>query len=89
MTFADIALGMEAVADLGEQRFNTVTASLTTQFVSVARIDEFIYCKAEVLRQSQQLIFVRGLICVDNRTVASVDGIYKCLAPRSAATQRG
>lgn len=89
MTFADIALGIGAVRELGEQRMNTVTASMNTHFVAVARIGEFVTCRAEVVRKSRHLIFVRGLICVGDRTVASADGIFKLLEPRPTAYQQG
>ena len=79
MTFADIALGSGAAQLLGERRFNCVTASLNTQFVSVAKVGEFISCKPEVIRQSRQLIFIRGLIQVEEKIIASVEGIWKVL----------
>lgn len=76
-TFADIALGSGVAALLGDQRFNCVTASLQAQFISVAHVGEFISCKPEVLRRTKQMLFVRGLITVGERVIASADGIWK------------
>ena len=83
MTFADIGLGSGVAKVLGEQRLNCVTASLNTQFISIARIGEFIQVTPEIIRQSKALVFVRGLIKVDDKIIASAEGIWKVLEPRS------
>lgn len=77
MTFADIGLGMGVAALLKEDRHNCVTASLQTQFISAARIGEFISCKPEVIRRTRQLVFVRGLITIGEKVIASAEGIWK------------
>jgi len=83
MTFADIALGAGADDALGGAR--SVTASLQAHFVSIARIGEFISCAPEVVRRTRNLVFVRGLIVVGERTIASADGIWKVLEPTAGA----
>lgn len=80
MTFADIALGSGVAETLGGP--HCATASLQTQFLSVARVGEFLTCRPEVVRHSRQLVFVRGLITVGDRNVASVEAIWKVLEPR-------
>ncbi len=82
MTFADIALGAGVAAIMDDKRLNLATVSLQTQFVSVARIGEFISCTPEVIRKSRQLVFVRGLIQVGDKTIASAEGIWKLLDDR-------
>lgn len=77
MTFSDIALGSGVSHALGHNR--CATASLQTQFVSVARVGEFLHCKAEVIRTSKQLVFVRGLVMAGERIVANADGIWKVM----------
>lgn len=77
MTFADIALGWVAADALGSTQ--CVTAQLAIQFVSSPRMGEFICCRAELVRRTSQMIFVRGLITADDRTVASADGIWKVI----------
>lgn len=79
MTFADIALGYGVSQLLGEQRYNSVTTSLQTQFVAVARVGEFIFCQPEVIHRGRQTVFVRGLIQTSAKTVASAEGIWKIL----------
>ncbi len=79
MTFADIGLGCGVSNIMGEKRFGCVTTSLNTQFISVARIGEFIYCEPEIIRKSRQLIFVRGLIKTGDKVIASCEGIWKLM----------
>ncbi len=80
LTLADVSLGYAVIQQLGAM--NCVTAQLQTQFISAAKVGEFIVCRPQVLRQSSDLVFLRGLIAVGERTVASVDGIWKILKPR-------
>ena len=80
MTFADIALGWIAAGALGHKRI--VTAQLAIQLVSAPRVGDFISCHAELVRQTSQLVFVRGLILAGDRTVASADGIWKVLVSK-------
>ncbi len=80
MTLADVGLGAGVYAALGGS--NCVTVSLQTQFVSVARTGEFLVCQAEVIRKSRSIVFVRGLISVGDKVVASAEGIWKVLESR-------
>jgi acyl-coenzyme A thioesterase PaaI-like protein len=80
MTFADMGLGLAVSDALGHNR--CATLSLQNQFVSVARVGEFITCKAEVIRTTKQIVFVRGFIVADERVVASSDGMWKIIEPR-------
>jgi uncharacterized protein (TIGR00369 family) len=77
MTLADVALGYAVVGVLGGR--HCVTAQLQLQFVSGARIGDFVVCRPELLRQTSQLVFMRGLICVGETVAASADGIWKVL----------
>jgi uncharacterized protein (TIGR00369 family) len=86
MTFADMALGFavgHAVRDrssfgeAGAAPF--VTAQLQVHFTAAAQTGSFILARPEVVRKTSQLVFVRTLIEVGKRTVASADGIFKLL----------
>ncbi len=77
MTFADVALGWAVSTAVGHNK--CVTLSLQTQFVSVARVGEFIHCKAEVIRATKSVVFVRGLIMAGDRIVASAEGMWKVM----------
>jgi len=81
LTFADVSLGYAVTRLLGG--LNCVTAQLQTQFISAAEVGDFVECRPEVLRRSAQLVFLRALLVVGDRTVASVDGIWKILKPKN------
>ena len=80
MTFADVALGYGAVEQLGGAYCATV--QLQAHMVATPKVGEFISCRPEVIRRTRAMLFMRGLILADDRTVASVDGIWKILEPR-------
>ena len=81
MTFADVALGYAVVDAIESQQ--CVTVDLQLQFVSTGKLGEFVQCRPEIVRRTSQLLFMRGLICVGERTVASASGIWKALEPRN------
>ncbi len=78
-SFADIGLGSGIHAVLGEVAYRCVTAALNIQYLSVARVGEFVTVRPEVVRHSKDLIFIRGLICVGDKNIASADGIWKVM----------
>ena len=55
------------------------TVQLSTQFISPARIGDFVEGRAEVLRATRTVVFVRGLLTVGDRTVVSAEGVWKIL----------
>lgn len=77
--FADVALGC-AVADALGGTF-CATAQLQYQFAGAARIADFIVCEPELVRKTSQMVFVRGLMMVEDRVVGSADAIFKVLDP--------
>jgi uncharacterized protein (TIGR00369 family) len=79
MTFADVALGWAVSSAIGHNM--CVTLSLQTQFVSVARIGEFVTCEAELVRATKSIVFVRGLIMSGDRIVSSAEGMWKVMDP--------
>ncbi|TXC70274.1 PaaI family thioesterase [Sphingomonas ginsenosidivorax] len=88
MTFADIALGIGVVDAAGTR--NCVTLHLQLQFTATARIGSFLSCRAELVRRTSQIVFMRGLIVAGDRVVASADGMWKLVdADKLAALKRG
>ena len=77
MTFADIALGCALTQHMGHS--GCFTVSLQTQFVTVARVGEFIRCQAEIVRAGNSMVFLRGLLQVGDRVVATADGVWKLI----------
>lgn len=77
MSFADDVLGMTAWEAVGRQPCTTV--QLNTQFVAPARTGELVEGRAEVLRRTRTLLFMRGTLAVGDRTVVHADGVWKIL----------
>ncbi|HEX7852410.1 MAG TPA: PaaI family thioesterase [Sphingobium sp.] len=80
MTFADIAGGFRTALTLGHQR--CATLQLQTHFTAVAREGEFVWCEPEVVRQTKDIIFLRGVMRTKERAVLSFDGIWKVLGEK-------
>ncbi len=80
MTFADYALFTLAggmAADV-----HGVTATMNCEFVGAAQVGRRLTARGEVVRAGGSLIFVRGLIDDDGRTVLSFSGTIKRLKRR-------
>ena len=78
MTFADRALGMTARHATGNKPHATI--QLDVHFVDAVQIGEFIEARAEVVRRTRSLIFMKADLVVGTRVVAAANGIWKILA---------
>lgn len=78
MTFADMALGMAAGEALGGAHM--ATAQLQFHFTAAAPIGVLLTCKPELVRQTSQLLFVRGLFEAGGKTVGMADAMFKALS---------
>lgn len=72
---ADHALGrtLRMVGDWPRQ----ATAQLDLQYVSAARPGDFVEARAEIVRSTAHLAFMRGILSVDERVVATAHGVWK------------
>lgn len=77
LALADHALGMVSLDRTGHS--GQVTISLTVQFVSPAALGDFVEVHAEIIRQTRSIVFLRGILRVGSRVVATADGIWKIL----------
>jgi uncharacterized protein (TIGR00369 family) len=77
MTFADQAFGELVLDSVGRRLCATV--QLNTQFIAAVLVGDFVEGRAEVVRATRSLVFVRGMLTVGDRTVAAIDGIWKVL----------
>ena len=77
MSFADDTLGMTVWEAAGRKPCTTV--QMSTQFVSPVKLGEFVEGRAEVLRTTRSVVFVRGLVTVGERTIVHADGVWKIL----------
>jgi len=79
MTLSDLGLGSAIRPVHGDLCYSCVTASLNVQFLSVARVGDFVTVHPEILRTSKQMLFIRGLLKVGEKTIASAEGIWKVM----------
>ena len=77
VSFADDALGATVWEAVGHRPVTTV--QLNTQFISPARLGDLVEMRAEVLRSTRTVVFVRGALEVGGRTVVHADGVWKIL----------
>jgi acyl-coenzyme A thioesterase 13 len=77
MTFADQAFG-ELVLDSVKRRL-CATVQLNTHFIAAVQIGDLVEARGEIVRGTRSLVFMRGLLTIGERTVASIDGIWKVL----------
>lgn len=78
MTFADMALGLAAGEALNGSHM--ATAQLQFHFTAAAPIGVLLTCKPELVRQTSQLLFVRGLFEAGGKVVGMADAMFKALS---------
>ncbi len=78
-SFADFTLQRAITDEIGfDLRFALVTLSF--QFLSAAKAGVWLYGEGIVLRRSRDLIFTNGELFTDERTVATLSGVWKLQA---------
>ena len=77
VSFADDALGATVWEAVGRQPVTTV--QLNTQFIAPVRLGELVEMRAEVLRRTRTVVFVRGVLEAGGRTAVHADGVWKIL----------
>ncbi len=88
LTFADMAFGHAVNA---QRRLWWVTVRLTCDFLSAAKVGDWVEGSADVIGEEDGLFTVRGRIWVGDRTVMTGQGVFKGLAPKedpNLATKR-
>ena len=83
MTFADAALFTIARPAM-EGQFG-VTVNLSGDFLTAARVGQFVEARGEITRAARSLVFVRGLVTADGAPVLSFTGIIKKVSARAHA----
>jgi len=76
-TAFDVALG-DACWEAASQR-PCATVQLNVHYIGAVQPGEFALVRAEVLKATRSLVFLRGVMTVGDRTVATADGVWKIL----------
>ena len=77
MTLMDQAISMIAWSEAGRKPCATV--QLDSHFLSPAKAGDFIVARTEVSRKSMSLIFMRGVLRVDEKEIMTAQGMMKIL----------
>lgn len=77
MTLADTTLGLNVWEEAS--RKPSVTVQLDVQFLAAVKPGDFVEARAEILRRTRSVIFVRGMVSVGDRVVAAANGVWKLL----------
>ena len=79
-TTFDVALGNRAWHAAGQKPCATV--QLNIHYIGAVQLGDFAAVRAEVMKATRSLVFLRGIMTVGDRVVASADGVWKILAWR-------
>ncbi len=79
-TAFDIALGNASWQAAKQQP--SATVQLTIQYVGALPLGAFATIRAEVVRATRSLVFVRGVMTAEDRIIATADGVWKILVWR-------
>jgi acyl-coenzyme A thioesterase PaaI-like protein len=82
-TAFDVALGNASWDAAGQKPCATV--QLNIHYIGALPLHEFAEIGAELVRATRSLVFLRGVMSVGGRTVATADGVWKILAWRGEA----
>jgi uncharacterized protein (TIGR00369 family) len=82
-TAFDVALG-NASWEAAEQR-PCATVQLNVHFIGALKLGEFAAIRPEIVKTTRSLVFLRGVMTVGDRVVATADGVWKILAWRGEA----
>lgn len=74
-TLADLALGYALMAKTGS-RAGFVTAHLDIDYAGAAEVGDWIHSEVEVQRVGSRLAFATGYLCVGDRRIARMSGIF-------------
>ena len=77
MTFADHGLSLYAWEAAKRQPCTTI--QLNTHFLAAVKPGDFVELTGEITRVTRALVFVRGLLSVEGRDAAAMDGIWRIL----------
>ncbi|NRF08770.1 PaaI family thioesterase [Agrobacterium pusense] len=80
MTLADRAMGK--TARQGDPTRAQATVQFDMQFLEPVKIGETVEISCTIVRETRQLVFMRGELFVQDRQVASAHGVWKIIARR-------
>lgn len=80
VALADGVMGQTVGRELDQA---AVTVRLSTSFLAPARRGDWVECRAEIVRATASLVFLRAAATVRRRTVLTADGVFQQVRPRA------
>ena len=77
MSLADVALWDISRREIGAEFLLAATITMNVEFVSSAKVGDFVQASGELVRQGRSILFVRGLVKNDEKTLLSFSGTIK------------
>ena len=84
MSLVDSAISLVAWEATG--RVTALTAQLDSHFMGSAYAGDFVIGRAEVMKKTSSLVFLRGTLSVRDETIMSALAVMKIMKPRPNAT---
>lgn len=81
MTFCDDGMGVTAREPHGG--IPVFTVEFGCKFIAGPRHGELVELKCEIVKATRSLIFMRGTCFVEDRVIATCEGVWKAPAPRT------
>ena len=75
MTVIDAVMGIAVYRAIGKRRCATI--SLNCNFLSSARVGDWLEASAEVVRRGRSVVFMRGALGVGDQRLMTADGVWK------------
>jgi acyl-coenzyme A thioesterase PaaI-like protein len=79
-TAFDVALGNASWDAAGQKP--SATVQLNIQYVGALQLGEFATIRSEIIRATRSLVFVRGVMTMQDRVIATGEGVWKILTWR-------
>jgi uncharacterized protein (TIGR00369 family) len=79
-TLADVALSLQ-LYDSSDAKLPVSTVSMTTNFLSAARLGEWVEARAVIDRIGGRLAYSHGSISCENRILMTMSGVFAVIRP--------
>jgi len=80
MTLADNAIG-EAVIHVFDEPINSVTVSMSCEFMSPARLGDWVVAETQVHRKGRRLMFVECMLWAGERKILRASAVMSLVRP--------
>ncbi len=84
MTLADNAIG-DAIINAYDQPVNSVTVSMASEFMSPARLGDWVVAETELHRRGRRLVFAECMVKVGERKIMRASAVMSLVMPEGVS----